>query len=622
MGGAPCERWLGQRPAIARQLNTLLPLILALIAYGVAANLLLDNLDYFTGDEPHYLLIAHSLCYDGDIDLKNNYEEQDYLSFHPDPNLDPHAYDYLGNGELHSIHNIGLPLLLTLPYCLLKNPDWARMEMAILAALASWVIFLLIRQRTNRHAVAWLTWGVVTFSSPLWTLSPQVYPDVVAVLGIAIALLLLRPPFSSSKILALGIVMAILPWMHSRLAFLSFPILVTALVYLLRSGRRCKQVALLLIVPGVSAILWLWSSYAWYGSPLPEAAFSPMRPHLRLFSWWNWYVALVDLGLGREFGLLTYAPVYWVALVGAVAMVLRRKKDIWLPGLLLVGYVLVVSLAAAAYRAGPGYQFPARLLLPIVPALAIPLAYALSQARWLRIAALALLLVSAIIGMQSLTFPYKALDNRNGVSEIPFLKDLQQIYPPTLFTRKSANLELSRLPRQVGQLLVDPETNTEAMVARPQQDDPGYMIFGPYWAFQTGSYTATFTLRTQAPDPETRVAQVDVYTGNGEHILARRDIYGRDFGPDGRYRDFALTFYTRGTWALEFRVYFTDQVEVWLQGIDIEPHAKLPHPTLLSWPIVAGWSASVVLAGLWLSRHGRMSGKRTTAGGDGDSNAP
>jgi hypothetical protein len=249
-------------------------------------------------------------------------------------------------------------------------------------------------------------------------------------------------------------------------------------------------------------------------------------------------------------------------------------------------------------------------LLPIVPLLAIPLAYALSHARWLRILALALLLVSAIIGVQSLTSPHKALDNRNGVSEIPFLKEVQQIYPPTLLTRKSTNLELSRLPRQVGQLVVDPETNTEAIIARPQQDDPGYIIFGPYWAFQTGSYTATFTLRAQALAPETWVAQVDVCTGNGEHMLARRDIYGRDFGSGGRYQDFALTFYTRDTWALEFRVYFTDQVEVWLQGIDIKPHASPPHPTLVSWPIVAGWSASVIVGGLWLSRRIKTSEKR------------
>ncbi len=33
------------------------------------------------GDEHEYLLIAHSIVYDCDIDLKNNYLNQDYRSF-------------------------------------------------------------------------------------------------------------------------------------------------------------------------------------------------------------------------------------------------------------------------------------------------------------------------------------------------------------------------------------------------------------------------------------------------------------------------------------------------------------------------------------------------------------
>ena len=44
-----------------------------------------------TGDEPHYLLAAHSLVYDHDLDLANNYADQDYASFYPSALLDPHV---------------------------------------------------------------------------------------------------------------------------------------------------------------------------------------------------------------------------------------------------------------------------------------------------------------------------------------------------------------------------------------------------------------------------------------------------------------------------------------------------------------------------------------------------
>ncbi|PWT88795.1 MAG: hypothetical protein C5B54_10045, partial [Acidobacteria bacterium] len=36
-----------------------------------------------TGDEPHYLITAHSIAVDGDIQLLNNYQEKDYRLFYP-----------------------------------------------------------------------------------------------------------------------------------------------------------------------------------------------------------------------------------------------------------------------------------------------------------------------------------------------------------------------------------------------------------------------------------------------------------------------------------------------------------------------------------------------------------
>jgi hypothetical protein len=596
---------LAHKPAIQRQLATWLPLILALVAYGLAANLLFQNLDHFTGDEPHYMLIAHSLCYDGDIDLKNNYGRQDYLSFYPRSSIDPHAYDYLGDGKLHPFHNIGLPLLLTLPYCLLGHPYWARIEMAILAALASWTMFLLVRGYARHSALAWSTWAMVTFSSPLWTHAPQIYPDVVAILGTTMALLLLRPPCASSaKAVALSMVVAGLPWLHNRLAFLSLMILATAFVHLLRSGNRRKHIVLLLILPCLGGVLWMWSSYVWYGSPWPNAVYTPWQGHLQEFSWEKWYVAMVDLVLGRELGLLTYAPVYWVALVGLVAMVLRREGSAWVPAVWLTGYVLAVSFSQATYGAGWGYYFPGRLLLPVVPLLAIPLAHALWPARWLRIATVVLFMVSVLISVQSLISPYKALADQNGVSELPFLKHVQKLYPATLFVRDRIDLDASEVHHQVGQLMFDQLTNAQAIVARPEVDEPGSMAAVPSVAFQDGDYIATFSLKLQPPATETLVAHIDVSTYQGERIVAQGDIYGRDFWSGTEYQDFALPFSTQETWALEFRVLFAGQAELWLQGIRVEPRADLPGSASRSWPIVSAWGASVLVAGLWVARSG------------------
>jgi len=44
-----------------------------------------DRFYLLTGDEPHYLLVAHSLAFDGDIDLYNNVRHEDYFAFYDRP---------------------------------------------------------------------------------------------------------------------------------------------------------------------------------------------------------------------------------------------------------------------------------------------------------------------------------------------------------------------------------------------------------------------------------------------------------------------------------------------------------------------------------------------------------
>ena len=63
------------------------------------------------GDAPHYLLLTHSLAYDFDTDLRNNYEQGDSLAF-MGLRLEPQLGDPEGaDGELYSRHNVLLPLL-------------------------------------------------------------------------------------------------------------------------------------------------------------------------------------------------------------------------------------------------------------------------------------------------------------------------------------------------------------------------------------------------------------------------------------------------------------------------------------------------------------------------------
>ncbi len=73
-----------------------------------------------TGDEPHYVVIAHSVAFDFDIDLANNYGGNEPLI--GGGALEPELHARPGvDGTLRPVHDVGLPLILA-PYVRLLKP--------------------------------------------------------------------------------------------------------------------------------------------------------------------------------------------------------------------------------------------------------------------------------------------------------------------------------------------------------------------------------------------------------------------------------------------------------------------------------------------------------------------
>ena len=67
------------------------------------------------GDEPHYLVIAQSLWRDGDLKIENNHTRRDYSEYFA-PDLEPHYLTRGADGEIYSIHPIGMPVLIAPVY--------------------------------------------------------------------------------------------------------------------------------------------------------------------------------------------------------------------------------------------------------------------------------------------------------------------------------------------------------------------------------------------------------------------------------------------------------------------------------------------------------------------------
>jgi hypothetical protein len=363
---------------------------------------------YVTGDEPHYLVIATSLLRDHDLDVLNNYQHQDYYSFYPyhlgDPRdlVDMHAL-YGRGGHVYSKHALGLSLLV-LPAFALGGAGVAKLFMMALTALLAVQAYQLARELTGKGGVALVAWLAVAFTPPLLLYADQLYPEVP---GALLALIALRaavaPRLTPVRALAAGVALGLLPWLHLRyipIAAVLAAALAGRLALDLRSTERLLRWRCLARSPlwaaalpaalAIAALLSLdWRLFGGIPSVDEYGAVSPA----------NLLRGVPGLLLDQQFGLLVYSPVLLPALAG-LALVPRLG---WLRGGAILAcfgvYFGFIGTFSFWYGA---FSPPARMLVPVVALLVVPLALALDRWRTIRFRGLFVLLAALSWGIAHL----------------------------------------------------------------------------------------------------------------------------------------------------------------------------------------------------------------------------
>ena len=322
------------------------------------------------GDEPFYLLVTHSLAYDFDADLTNNYAAKDWRFFMERP-IEPQPGDPVGpEGEQYSRHNEMLPMALV-PAYRVGGKMGALATMAALTALLAWMTLRLARRYFPEHpGEALAAWALAAFTPPLLLYSYQVWVEVPAALLAAAALdrilsLDRQRAWGHKEWLSLGLPVLLLPLVKIRFILIAGPLLALGWWH---SGRPRKHLVLLAGMLGAVAGGILLYNKLLYRNPLKIHTWQEVDPYQ--YGLLSYLKGGLGLFYDAAFGLFGCAPLWLLLLPAVVLLAARRSRLLLHLAALSLPYLVVVVPRVEWYG---GWSPPFRYALIALPLLAVAL---------------------------------------------------------------------------------------------------------------------------------------------------------------------------------------------------------------------------------------------------------
>jgi len=307
-----------------------------------------------SGDEGHYLIQAHSLYYDGDLDLHNNFGDPKTVQrerVHISPNsLDDHWYSW---------HSPGLSFLLA--PTVHGGIVWRHLILGFISGLGLAGMYWLARVIGSDRRSALLVVPLLGAGA--------FYNKTLTVYGLLFVFSQRNFPWLS--MIPLVFCIGLLPWVQTRFIPISFVLLACYTMFsLLGNGCWGRKTVRLVVFVGACALL--LGGYQYFQLQLFKDGLSYPVPNL-LFSLPSgmWHT------LASNRGILYMFPMFGSAFAAMIYLVvLRETRHFGICIFLLFMSVLLTSCATVWFTGGS--SLPGRFLLVITPILVVALARVLS----------------------------------------------------------------------------------------------------------------------------------------------------------------------------------------------------------------------------------------------------
>lgn len=320
------------------------------------------------GDEPHYALLAHSIAADGDFSVLDDYEEVERGApfagrKRAGESLERHVREV--NGRAVFSHPLGLPLLaaplLFVLHALAPNasPDLLLGNLTLAVTLAGLTaLWSATATRVGDRRVAAVAVLSVYFGSPIWFYSRTFFTEPYTWSFASIALWLIGSRRFGIASLLLALTLAL----KETSALIVIPLFAYAVI----TTRSVRAAVVLASGPLLFAIVFI-SKNVIMGLP-PFATFQP-------FVVGDPISGAAGLFLDQTHGLLWHAPLLCLALLLLPTVAWNEgetRLSLALVAAVFIGY-FIVAASWVDWRGGSSYG--PRLLIPVLPFLAWPLAY-------------------------------------------------------------------------------------------------------------------------------------------------------------------------------------------------------------------------------------------------------